>query len=83
MFVKTIIILAFILILFSLGTALLHMMKNKEQPEKLAKALSYRIGLSVILFIFLVIAILSGLLKPHGVSSNMHQTKKETMPRPK
>lgn len=81
MITKTIIAVAFVLIIVTLGTALSHMIKNKEHPEKLAKALSYRIALSLLLFLFLFIAILTGLLKPHGIDNKTQPSKSENSDR--
>jgi hypothetical protein len=74
MIIKSIVIIAFILIIISLGSALFHLVKhnNQEQSEKTAKALTFRITLSLILFIFVFIAIATGLFKPHGIGAQMH-----------
>lgn len=71
MLVKIIIAIAFILIIISLGTALFHLVKHKESSEKTVKALSFRIGLSLLLLFFVFIAIMTGLIKPHGIGTNM------------
>lgn len=71
MLVKIIIVVAFILILISLGTALFHLVKHQESSEKTVKALSFRIGLSLLLFFFVFIAIMTGLIKPHGIGTAM------------
>ncbi len=71
--VKIIIIIAFVAIIFSLGSALFHLVKHKEQSKKTVKALTFRIGLSILLFIFLFIAIATGLIKPQGIGSRLHQ----------
>lgn len=71
--VKIIIIIAFVAIIFSLGSALFHLVKHKEQSKKTVKALTFRIGLSILLFIFLFIAIATGLIEPHGIGSKLHQ----------
>ncbi|MDO9106404.1 MAG: twin transmembrane helix small protein [Methylovulum sp.] len=73
MIVKSIAIAAFILIIFSLGTALFNLVSNKgqEPSEKAVKALTFRITLSIILFIFVFIAIATGLLQPHGLGVSM------------
>ena len=70
---KIIIIIAFIAILFSLGSALFHLVKHEEQSKKTVNALTFRIGLSILLFIFLFIAIATGLITPHGIGSRLHQ----------
>lgn len=71
MFVKIFIVVAFILIIISLGTALFHLVKHQESSEKTVKALSFRIGLSLLLFFFVFIAIMTGLIKPHGIGTTM------------
>jgi uncharacterized protein YacL len=73
MMVRIIIIAVFLVILVSLGTALFHLISNKEQSDKTVKALSIRIGLSLLLFIFLFIAMATGLIKPHGIGANIQR----------
>ena len=77
MIIQSIVVIAFILIIFSLGSALFHLVRHESQEhsKKTAKSLTYRILLSIVLFIFLFIAIATGLLKPHGIGSVMHPNK--------
>lgn len=79
MLIKSLVIIAFILIVLSLGSALFHLVKRKdeEQSHKTAKALTYRIGLSVVLFIFIFIAYATGMIKPSGIGARMHQLKQQ------
>lgn len=79
MIIQSIIIIAFLLIIFSLASALFHIVRHQthEHSEKTAKALTLRILLSIALFIFLFIAIATGLLKPHGIGSAIHSSKPE------
>lgn len=72
---KIIVIIAFILILFSLAKALLHLVKHKNDAdsEKTMKALMARSGISVLLFVLLFLAVASGLVKPHGLGMQMHK----------
>jgi len=74
MIIKSVVIIAFILIIISLGTALFSLVshKNQEQSEKTVKALTFRITLSILLFIFVFIAVATGIFKPHGVGLKMH-----------
>ncbi|MGR8997682.1 MAG: twin transmembrane helix small protein [Gammaproteobacteria bacterium] len=74
MIIKSVVIIAFILIIISLGSALFHLVKHKteEQSEKTVKALTFRITLSILLFIFVFIAIATGIFKPHGLGVKMH-----------
>lgn len=73
MIIKTIIIIAFVLIIVSLGSALYHLVSHKTgaQSEKTVKALTFRIALSLLLFIFIFIALAFGLFKPHGIGARM------------
>lgn len=74
MIIKSIVIVAFLLIIISLGSALYHLVKHgdQEQSEKTAKALTFRIGLSVMLFILIFIAYASGWIKPEGIGARIH-----------
>jgi len=74
MIIKSVVIIAFILIIISLGSALFHLVNRKsgEQSEKTVKALTFRITLSILLFIFVFIAVVTGIFKPHGLGVKMH-----------
>ena len=74
MIIKSVVIIAFILIIISLGSALFHLVNRKsgEQSEKTVKALTFRISLSILLFIFVFIAVVTGIFKPHGLGVKMH-----------
>lgn len=74
MIIKTVVIVAFLLIVASLGSALYHLVKrgDQEQSEKTAKALTIRIGLSMLLFILIFIAYATGLVKPEGIGARIH-----------
>jgi|HigsolmetaAR202D_1030399.scaffolds.fasta_scaffold04376_4 Protein of unknown function (DUF2909). len=53
-------------IVFSLGSALFHLVRSRGDSQKMVRALTFRIGLSLALFILLMIAWLAGLLTPHA-----------------
>jgi uncharacterized membrane-anchored protein len=74
MIIKSVVIIAFMLIIVSLGSALFHLVKHKPegQSEKTVKALTFRITLSILLFIFVFIAVATGIFKPHGLGEKMH-----------
>ena len=74
MIIKSVVIIAFILIIISLGSALFHLVnrKTEEQSEKTVKALTFRITLSILLFIFVFIAVATGIFKPHGLGVKIH-----------
>jgi Na+-driven multidrug efflux pump len=56
-------------ILLSLGTALFRMVSRKGSDDpRMVQALTWRIGLSVALFLLLMVAILMGWVTPHGIA---------------
>ncbi|CDS51195.1 Probable transmembrane protein [Polaromonas sp. CG9_12] len=63
--------LAFIAILTSLGAALFFMMKDgtdgKRKTSNMARALAFRVGFSVLLFICILISWKLGYLQPTGI----------------
>lgn len=67
MIVKGIIILFLLTILYSLGSGLYFLVWKKEASNQVVKALTWRIGLSLVLFVLLFVAFSLGLIKPHGV----------------
>lgn len=64
---KTVVVLFLISIFFSLGSALYFLMTDKGQSERIVKALTWRIGLSFVLFVLLLIAYALGWLVPHSI----------------
>ncbi|MBB6093104.1 cytochrome bd-type quinol oxidase subunit 2 [Povalibacter uvarum] len=64
---KILVLVCLIGIVFSLGSAMYHMMTDKGDSKKMVKALTIRVALSVGLFILLLIAWANGLIQPHGI----------------
>lgn len=65
---KVIIILFMISIFYALGSALYFLIRDtKGDSTRIVKALTWRIGLSFVLFLFLMIAFAMGWITPHGV----------------
>lgn len=62
---KTIITLVFLAIIISLGSGLFALVNDKGNSKKLVNSLTVRITLSVLLFVLLIIAYMTGLLQPH------------------
>ena len=67
MWVKIIIVLAFIGIVASLASAMYYLVNDRGNSSRTLRALTVRIGLSVGLFAFLMILIWLGVIEPHGV----------------
>lgn len=64
---KILVAIAFILILASLGSALFYMMRDKGTTNKTVRSLAMRVGLSVALFIFILVAHYMGWIQPTGM----------------
>lgn len=67
MFGKLIIVLFLLSILFTLGSALYFLIKDQGNSTRIVKALTWRISLSIVLFILLMIMYWFGWIVPHGV----------------
>jgi hypothetical protein len=62
---KYLVIAMLLLILISLGKALFHLTSRKpDDGAKMVKALAWRIGLSVALFVLLIVAYYNGWIAP-------------------
>lgn len=69
MFSKVLIAVFLVAIVYNLGAGLFFMMTDKGQTDRTVKALTRRIGLSVLLILLVMLGIWLGIIKPHGVSS--------------
>ncbi len=64
---KLFIIAILILIIASMGSALVFMIKDRGQSDRTVKALTWRIGLSLLAFLLLWVAYAIGWIQPHGM----------------
>ena len=64
---KILVAIAFIFIIASLGSALVFLMKDKGGSQRAVKALAFRVGFSVALFILILLAAHFGYLHPTGI----------------
>lgn len=64
---KIVVAIAFILIIASLGSALVFLMKDKGRSERTVKALALRVGFSVLLFVLILLAHYFGYIQPTGL----------------
>jgi hypothetical protein len=67
MIFKIVILSLLLIVLVSLGSALVAMARG-DKSDKMLKALTWRIGLSVCIFILLLIGQAMGFITPHGLS---------------
>ena len=65
MLMKTFILAVLVAILLALGRAVFAMLGPRRDPDRMARALTWRIGLSVALFALLLGGYANGMLKPH------------------
>jgi len=66
MLIKIIIVIAMFAILFSLFRSL-YFLTTQKNSDKTLSNLRWRIGLSVLLFVLLIVGIYSGIIVPHGL----------------
>jgi len=66
---KIIFIFLFLLIIISLFSSLFFLIKDKSDKKRVVNALKVRVGLSIILFVILIIMYMNGYIQPHGISN--------------
>lgn len=67
-FIKCLIVALIVFILFSLGSALYFLVRDPSQSTRVVKALSWRIGLSLVLFALLMVAFAFGWITPNSIA---------------
>ncbi len=67
MLTKIFIVLTLLAILGSLASGLIFLIRDNGNSTRTVKALTVRIGLSVFLFLMLMLGIFTGVIKPHGI----------------
>lgn len=67
MLIKIVIIVMLVLILASLFSALVFLYRDKGQGDRTARALTWRIGLSITLFLLLMAGFYFGIIPPQGL----------------
>ena len=64
---KIAIVSILLFIIYSLAVALFAFIKKGGSSDKMLKALTFRIGLSVALIVIMMIGAQFGLISPHGI----------------
>ncbi|KAF3999763.1 twin transmembrane helix small protein [Glaciimonas immobilis] len=64
---KILVAIAFILIIASLASALIFLMRDKGKSNRTVQALALRVGFSITLFILILIAYKLGYIQPTGI----------------
>lgn len=66
MVMRIVVGLFFLFILYCLGSGVYYLLHSKDHGTSLVRALSWRIGLSLVLFLFILLAYWVGWLQPHS-----------------
>lgn len=64
MIIHIVLIVLFLIVVATLFQALFFLARDKGETKRTVKALSWRIGLSVLLFVLILVLWAAGLLKP-------------------
>lgn len=67
MLTKIFILSVMFIILITLFSGLIYLIRDAGKTKRTVKALTWRIGLSITLFIFLIIAYSAHWINPHGL----------------
>ena len=70
--IRILVLVVLVAIVASLGSALFQLSRKSGDSRKLARDLTIRVGLSVALFILLMLAWHFGLIAPHGLAAGPH-----------
>ena len=77
MAIKIFIIIGLLLILYSLGSALIFLVKDHGEGDRTVKRLTWRIGLSLLLFLALWAAYQMGYIEPNSGPVNWPQPEQK------
>ena len=72
---KVVIIILLLAMITSLGVGLFHLLKTpdeRDSGDKLVRSLTWRIGIWVVLFVFILLSVKMGWIKP---SNSVHPAK--------
>ena len=63
---KIFFLILIVCILFSLAIGLYYLFADRSKGKRIVKALAFRISLSLVLFFFIILSILSGWIVPYS-----------------
>jgi len=67
MLFKIVVLMLLLFVIINLGIGLFHLVNGKGKSDKLFRSLTWRIGLSVVIFLILIIGQAAGLIQSHGL----------------
>jgi hypothetical protein len=80
MAIKIFIIIGLLLIIYSLGSALIFLVKDHGEGDRTVKRLTWRIALSLVLFLALWGAYQMGWIEPKSGPVDWHETEQPAEP---
>ena len=63
---KIVIVVLLVMIFISLASGLWYLWQDKEGSNKVVKSLTWRVGLSIVLFVLLMFGLWMGWIQPNG-----------------
>jgi len=67
MLVKLAIVAFLVYIVYSLGLGCYYMLTDQSKSERTVRALTKRIGFSILMIVLIMLGIWGGVIKPHGI----------------
>lgn len=80
MAIKILIILFLLVILYSLGSSLIFLVRDHGEGDRMVKRLTWRIGLSLLLFLLLWVGYQMGWVKPNEGPIGLQATQQASEP---
>ncbi len=65
--VKIIVVILLLLIVLSLGAGMFTLVQDRGSSNRTVKFLTFRIALSILVFLFIAFAFFMGWIQPHGI----------------
>lgn len=69
--VKLIVVILLLAAVISLGLALMSLVKGQGKEGKTMRALAWRVGFSVAVFLFIILSMTMGWVQPHDVNPTL------------
>lgn len=69
--VKLIVVVLLLAAVFSLGRALMSLVRGESESGKTMRALAWRVGFSAAVFLFILLSMLMGWITPHDVNPQL------------
>ena len=64
--IKAIVLLLLAAIIISLGSAMVFLVRDKPDSDRMVKSLTIRVGLSIVLVVLLLLWVVTGVIHPHA-----------------